>query len=123
MSKNKQINKMLDDAWSLTVKEVANFRCEVCGKRSPLNSHHIIGRRNFALRWELKNGVCLCVSCHKFGNQSAHSNPLWFDKWLRENRKEDYEFLQNPVNSGIKKWTLEEKDKQYQYLKTIKEII
>lgn len=115
----KRINKKLDLAWSKAVKRVANYKCEVCGVNKTLNSHHIVGRRNFALRWELRNGACLCAKCHKFGTQSAHLDPIWFDKWLRENRKQDYEFLQEPKNKDIKKWTIWDKEAQLEYLTLI----
>lgn len=107
--KGEDINKQLDDAWSVAVKSLAGWRCQVCGKRNNLNSHHIVGRRNYRLRWEVRNGVCLCVSHHKFGVESAHENPVWFDKWLRDNRPSDYEFLQDPQNRDIRKWGVNEK--------------
>ena len=72
-----QLGKKLDEAWGLAVKIKAGYRCEVCKKRSTLNSHHIVGRRNRMTRWDLRNGVCVCVKHHKFGIESFHEDPLW----------------------------------------------
>lgn len=101
------LNKKLDSAWSLAVKKNASYKCEVCGERSNLNSHHIVGRRNKTLRWDLRNGVCLCVAHHKFGLQSAHEDPLWFREWLEENRWEDYAYLYT-VKENITKRSIED---------------
>lgn len=109
MKKTKKFNKTkfgkkLDIAWSEAVKIKAGHKCEVCGKEDGLNSHHIVGRRNRTVRWDTRNGVCLCVSHHKFGVQSAHEDPLWFREWLEENRWEDYSYLYS-IKNDITKWT------------------
>jgi len=106
-----QLAKKLDDAWSLACKKKAGWKCEVCGARKSLNSHHIVGRRNRTLRWDLRNGVCLCVSHHKFGLESAHEDPLWFKEWLEDKRWEDYAHLYQ-IKNQIKKWTLEDMQEQ-----------
>ena len=102
-----QLTKKLDDAWSLAVKIKAGYKCEVCGKKDTLNSHHIVGRRNRRLRWDLRNSVCVCVKHHKFGIESFHEDPLWAKEWLEDKRWEDYAYLYM-VKNQIKKWTLEE---------------
>ncbi len=86
--------KGLDKLWSIIIKERAFFTCEKCGsKLKQLNSHHIIGRRVLATRWNLENGICLCVSCHKFDKDSAHENPIEFVEWLTFLRGK--EFMKN----------------------------
>ena len=83
--KKKITDKVLDDLWSLRVKERDGFKCVVCGKTSGLNSHHIYSRSNFSTRWDINNGVTLCVSHHVFGNElSAHKTPTEFTEWLIE---------------------------------------
>jgi predicted restriction endonuclease len=104
--------KTLDKQWSLLVKYKAGYKCEVCGKtqhQTRLNSHHIIGRRNKMTRWDLRNGVCLCVRHHKFGIQSAHEDSPWFNVWLEKYRKEDLEYV-NSIKNQIKKWTPSERE-------------
>jgi hypothetical protein len=125
MSKRKPLNKSqlgkkLDEAWSLAVKKRAGYKCEVCGigESGHLNSHHIVGRRNRMVRWDVRDGVCLCVKHHRFGIESAHEDPLWFREWLEENRWEDYAYLYT-VKNQIKKWTLEDMEKQLEELNKI----
>ena len=114
----KQLTKKLDEAWSVACKKKADFKCEVCGATNYLNSHHIVGRRNRTLRWDLRNSVCLCVLHHKFGIESAHEDPLWFREWLEENRWEDYQYLYC-VKNTIVKWTDEELLEKLEKLKSI----
>ena len=51
--------------------------CQVCG-RPACAAHHIIGRRYMATRWDINNGIALCVDCHA----TAHREPKLFMKWL-----------------------------------------
>lgn len=56
-----------DELWSdLIHLRDAKQGCLVCGKRKALNAHHLIGRGNFATRYDLSNGVLLCVWHHVF---------------------------------------------------------
>ena len=62
-------------AWSKKVKELADFTCDCCKVRGGvvLHSHHLNSWiDNKEQRYDLDNGVCLCVECHydfhrKFG--------------------------------------------------------
>ncbi len=101
----KKIKKRLDKLWSQIIRSKGS--CEICGKTEYLNAHHVIGRRKLATRWDLRNGACLCSSCHTFSQNSAHQNPIWFDQWLRNNRPEDYKHLQEK-QWEIKKFTKKE---------------
>jgi hypothetical protein len=103
----KGLKKKLDSLWSELIKREAGNKCEVCGRNESINSHHIVGRRNLRLRWELYNGVSLCAGCHVFKTQSFHQNPIWADEWLRKNRSEDYKLVKQTMNE-IKKWTMDE---------------
>jgi len=104
-----KLSKKLDEAWSLAVKKRAGYKCEVCGigESGHLNSHHIVGRRNRRVRWDVRDGVCLCVKHHRFGIESAHEDPLWFREWLEDKRWEDYAYLYT-IKNQIKKWTFDE---------------
>lgn len=118
------IGDKLDTNWSALVKHRAGFKCEVCGcpmGKCKLNSHHIIGRTNRNLRWDLRNGVCLCVKHHKFGLQSAHEDAPWFDEWLQKYRKEDYDYV-NQIKNTIRKWFRFEKEELLEeFKKKVKE--
>ena len=79
----KGIDKKLDDAWSKAVKIRDNFECQYCRRQTTLNSHHIFSRRNRSTRWDLNNGITLCVSHHTFSSKfSAHGNGIAFARWL-----------------------------------------
>jgi len=97
--------KKLDKAWSKAV--LSKGKCEMCGQRESLNPHHIEGRRNFRLRWDLRNGACLCSGCHVLRRDSAHQSPEGFHFWLEENRWEDLQYIMC-VRNEIKKWSIEE---------------
>jgi hypothetical protein len=91
---DKRLTKYIDDTWSLLVRFRADNKCEVCGSQDSVQAHHIIGRGNWRLRWEPRNGVALCSKHHKFDrHQSAHLNSLWFNEWLDKYHKEDVEWL------------------------------
>jgi len=75
----KPLRDKLSKAWSIRIKNNAEHRCERCGSMYNLSPHHIIGKANTGLRWEEKNGVCLCFDCHRM----AHDKPDKFKKeWL-----------------------------------------
>lgn len=110
MKKLKGIDGKLDDAWSKLVKLRANNKCEKCGKETTLNSHHVYSRSNRSVRWCLKNGYCLCVAHHTFGNWSAHKSPLEFIEFAKEQRGEEwYNELRLKANQTIK-WSKHEKE-------------
>jgi hypothetical protein len=101
------IDKRLDAAWSELVKLRANYQCEVCGKTKNLNSHHIWSRIRKSVRWDVQNGVCLCVGCH-VGPKSAHKDPMWFADWIRRKRGEDwYNMMTLRANSTGKRMKFE----------------
>jgi hypothetical protein len=103
--------KKLDDLWSKIVK--SDGKCELAGVdgygpcAGPLNAHHIFGRRNFSVRWDLDNGICLCVSHHHFGRFSAEGSPTVFTNWLIQERggewHDDLKFKANQVVRNIDK--------------------
>ena len=98
---SKQLDKKLDDAWSLLVKLRAGNKCEYCGKTTTLNSHHIFSRSNKSVRWDTINGICLCVKHHTFDSLfSAHKGSMSFNKWLRELKGEEFmTILENRANN------------------------
>ncbi len=89
-SPNKKLDDKLDKLWSILVKHKAGFKCEYCGSREKrLNSHHIYTRANRSTRWDLTNGVCLCVGHHTFSTKfSAHGTPVEFTEWLYKEKGE-----------------------------------
>lgn len=43
------------------------------------------------MRWDLRNGICLCATHHGLGNPSAETDPEWFRNWMLAYRKDDFE--------------------------------
>tara|TARA_R110000803_G_scaffold92847_2_gene160340 strand:+ start:74 stop:418 length:345 start_codon:yes stop_codon:yes gene_type:complete len=81
----KPLIKKLDVAWSSKVREFG--MCENCHKTTRLNAHHFYSRSIRSVRWDVKNGFCLCVGCHVFSsNFSAHKTPAEFVEWAIEKR-------------------------------------
>lgn len=93
--KRKSLLKICDELWSKLIKILAWFRCEYCGRRDHLNSHHIFSRNNRSTRFLLENGICLCAGCHTMSSKfSAHKTPTEFTEWVKEYRwQERYDNL------------------------------
>ena len=97
----KQELKKYDEKWSKLVKKRAWNKCEVdgCSKTDHLNSHHIFSRNNYATRFDLDNGVCLCVGHHTFNSHfSAHKTPTEFSEWIIKRGQKWYEGLKYKAN-------------------------
>lgn len=87
----KKIDRKLDEAWSKLVKLRAGNKCEYCNKSNNLNSHHIFSRSKKSTRWDVFNGISLCVAHHTFSSSfSAHKTPLEFIDWLTKYKGQDF---------------------------------
>jgi hypothetical protein len=105
MTDKRRLEKKLDTLWSQKIRSIGH--CEVCGETGYLNAHHIIGRLNKIVRWDLKNGVCLCSGCHTFRRLSAHQDSLWFDDWLKKHKPKVAEYLKTKRHK-LKQWSVPE---------------
>src|SRR3990167_3212246 len=72
----------IDSKWSKLVRE-RDGKCRRCGRKPPyaLNAHHIMPRSRSNTRYDLKNGLTLCVTCHTFGDDSVHRSPEGSKRW------------------------------------------
>lgn len=104
MNKTKQLIKLKKKAFSLWSKRIREKNyCELCerkykepnpnGKPTILQAHHIIGRENKRLAWDLKNGICLCDYCHKWSRVGPHRGSIIFNEWYRMKYPENYKYL------------------------------
>lgn len=62
--------------WATQVRDRADRICQCCGGEGA-ESHHLFekGSARFRhLRFDLRNGVYLCLSCHQTGPNAAHRN-------------------------------------------------
>jgi hypothetical protein len=113
MKAKKGVDGKLDKAWSKLVKLRAGMKCEVkgCKYKPTLNSHHIFSRRSTSTRWDLDNGLCLCVGHHTMSTtMSAHQNPISFTYWLEEYKGFIFLDTLDYKTHQIKKWTTFEKE-------------
>lgn len=96
-SRTTSSNKALK-IWGEKVHERDNDRCQVCGA-TPAQAHHIVGKRNFKLRFELHNGILLCSKHHVMDSKfSAHGTPTLFGEWFESKYPERHQFLRDHVN-------------------------
>lgn len=52
--------------WRQAVYQRDGFCCQECGSKGPLNAHHIKSWARYPeLRFNIDNGITLCVDCHK----------------------------------------------------------
>lgn len=60
--------------WRRVVFERDDYTCAYCGQRGgKLEAHHLEGWKvNKELRYDINNGVTLCVSCHRTGDHAFH---------------------------------------------------
>lgn len=92
-----------DELWRKVGKEKAV--CEICVtypemkvNYTQLQAHHIVGRINKTLRWDLQNRAWLCPTHHTFGIKSAHNDPKWFLDYLIKHRIKDLIYIENNKN-------------------------
>lgn len=95
--------------WSEAVRSRDAHECIYCGikageinkngKKTKCDAHHCQTReaKDSPLKYDIRNGVTLCPSHHKFSNEiSAHKCPITFYKWLSQHYPYQYNFvLQN----------------------------
>ena len=60
----KRLEREADKLWSEYIKK-RDKRCIICG-RADIQAHHIFGRWKKSTRWDIYNGVSLCVHHHRF---------------------------------------------------------
>ena len=73
--------------WTLIVKLRDGYKCAVCGSIKNLNTHHIVDKRFYPLRYDPKNGITLCALHHKLDKLSIHNNPFFINQYFIYNSK------------------------------------
>lgn len=81
-----------DRAFSLYIRELANWKCQRCGGKfdrdeaNSLQASHYFGRGNEATRFDPRNVVALCYACHvRWGSTEREEYRDWMIKQLGEN--------------------------------------
>lgn len=82
MRDRKKLFKMCEGLWSQIVKLKAGNKSEYSGQEGALNSHHVLGKSSYALRFDTRGGICLTAGEHNF---KAHADDNYnFVTHLRE---------------------------------------
>src|SRR3990167_6707603 len=114
MKNKKNLKRQADKLFSELVR--IEGLCEHCGRKPPevrLNTAHVFSRRFLVTRWEPLNGVCLCVSCHRW----AHDRPIEFPEFMKELLGEPvYDELRYIAKTSIKRVDLNEKIKELEWM-------
>ena len=97
-----RLRDMADRLWSKAVAADWNHCCAVCGARSGImNAHHLIPRQHYKSRYDLQNGICLCVHDHQFNpNWSPHQNAAGWLGWLRDHHQKLHAWYVRQMDSG-----------------------
>jgi hypothetical protein len=120
-SERSKLEKKLDGLWRTVNKKTY---CEICAtlpqeervNYHKLECHHIVGRSNKLLRWDLRNRLVVCSSHHTLGRKNVQDNTAgWFwskftdsDDWLGKYRPDDKKYLEEMIKIPYKQWTLDE---------------
>lgn len=101
LPKKRRLREMADRLWALTVKIAWHNRCAMCSRGGVLNAHHLVPRQHQAVRYDLRNGICLCSRCHQWcPDRSPHQAAAGFMAWLEEQCLLHYQWLMETTKSG-----------------------
>ena len=69
-----KLKKQLDALWSKRVRE-RDGKCMMCSSTEKLQAHHYIKckSRSLKYRWDIRNGITLCFTCHLYKVHSESS--------------------------------------------------
>ena len=100
----RSLDKQLLKIQQEVVKLRANYICEFpgCRKSENLNAHHIITRSNYGLRYDTRNGLCLCSFHHSLGKESAHKSPFFKDVLIEAGVRSKEFFEKLKLSSNFK---------------------
>ena len=75
-----------DRIFSQVVRQRADHLCEYCQRRPATDCSHIVGRREFSVRWSLDNATALCRHCHDRLGSDPVGHMDWINrKWPKRN--------------------------------------
>lgn len=88
--KKKVSDKVVLRLWGQVVKERAGNKCEYPGcsiNYTQLHPHHYFNRKNKSVKYDPDNGICLCHIHHTHGNEAAHLDPDFKEKWIASGKR------------------------------------
>ena len=98
----RSVKASCDRLWSQAIR--SDGVCERCGRGGRLEAHHVYGRTNHRLRWNLLNGVALCHACHRW----AEHFPILFTHWFEHRWPEVASILAEENRKGTVRRTLDD---------------
>lgn len=76
--------------WREVVFKNAGYQCEYPGctvKFTQLHPHHYFNKKNKSVKYCPLNGIALCHIHHTNGNEAAHLDPDFKEKWLASGKR------------------------------------
>ena len=107
--------KQLDNLWAECVKAKAGYKSEISGKQGRqiggeyiLNAHHLYGKPNSRLRYELDNGICLTAGEHHFDAHGTRVRMYAFEKKVEVFRPKIFDRMLRlkRINEKPDKWAI-----------------
>ena len=92
-SRNKELKEECDALWSDLIKHRANWKSEISGRTEKLHSHHLRGKSNYRLRYDLDNGVCCTSGEHFYGFHVAGRREQYEQIIALKRRKDIFTYL------------------------------
>lgn len=98
LGSKKNYTRKLDALFSKKIRSLGY--CQKCKKKNVfLQCAHVISRTNRTLRWDEKNALCFCSSCHFWG----HQDPLGFALYIEKTFPKRYRYLMENKNKITKR--------------------
>jgi hypothetical protein len=103
---------VLDRLFSLYIRKRALEDCQLHGYggiqcTSQMQCSHILSRRFYSVRWDVRNAVCVCSAHHWAQHQRPYENAKWLEELLGE---EHLEALHCYWRTGMKPTPDEKRD-------------
>lgn len=103
----KPTKKELDELWAKAVKLRDGNKSVYSGKTDRLNSHHILHKPNYRLRWALDNGITITSGEHRFVAHGGGNRSGDFQEWalnrLGKKRRKELEGMKY-LTGGVDLW-------------------
>ena len=116
----------LDRLWTNVIKARAGYVSEISGRSDgPITAHHIFGKPNLALRYDVKNGICLLNGPeHIYGvHDKNDALKRWkYEEEIRRIREEDWEYLSSLRNVTSAQFDWDAKEEELRELLEIYEM-
>jgi len=87
--------KYLDALWSEVVKLRWENKSGISGRTGNLNAHHILGKPNNRLRYEVKNGIALTFNEHIHGIHNEGRREQYMERIIKAIGPKDYAYIKS----------------------------